>query len=492
MIIATFDVGTTALKAVLINHEKEILFQHSLPINTLFEDEHIEQDPNHWYDIFCLITQQIWQAGFLPRDISAIIMSGQMQDFIPVDKEGNALRKAILYSDVRAYNEATWINQQVDKQTLLTIIGNTLDGSLPIAKLRWYQLNEPQNYANTAAILISAKDYIINKLTRHFVSDYTSASTFGLMDIKQKKWSIELINKLLIKDSLLPQLLASHQQAGTVQIDAAQLSGFNVGTPVYAGCGDAGASTFASGINNTNEYSIYLGTTGWIATISDSILSQQGIFNLVAISNQNYINVIPFLNAGNVHQWITKILTNELTDQSYQQINQLLNDSLIGSNELLFLPYIIGERFPVVDNHIKGTFIGINQKTTRADMVRACLEGVAFSIRSGFDAICTQPPVKITIIGGGTMVSQWPQILADILNSEIIVLNDATYLPSIALASSVLIDKKITSSYDESITQLLCSSNITHYCPNTESVLILEPQYQRFKKIYPAMKDICK
>lgn len=490
MLIATFDIGTTAIKGVLVNHEKEIVFQRMLPIDTLYHEDYKEQNPCHWYQIFCLITQQMWQAGFLPKDISAIIMSGQMQDFIPVNAKGEAIRPAILYSDARATQEAIWINRQIDKDTFSNITGNAVDGSIPVSKWLWYRTHEAEHYANTANILVSAKDYIIAQLTQCFVTDYTSAATFGLMDITQKQWSNELLQKLAIDPARLPKLLACHQQAGVVQGNAIEASGFYMGTPVYAGSGDAGASTLASGITTTGEYSIYLGTTGWIATISNTVLIREGVFNLAAIPENTYINVVPFLNAGNVHQWITQLLQRDLTSENYQIINDLLDHSRPGSNGLLFLPYLMGERFPIMDTEAKGAFIGLTQQTSRADMVRACLEGIAFSIRMGLETICAQSPTKITLVGGGTNVPVWRQILADVLNREVIVLHDATYLPSIALVSSVLIDQQIETDYSHFIQLLLNSEGVTCYSPDTTAVSIMEQGYMRYQKIYPCIKGI--
>jgi xylulokinase len=490
--VAAFDLGTTAVKGVLISEERKAVFRHTLPLETLFSGDYKEQNPRDWYDAFCGISRTIFENGFSPKDIRGIIMSGQMQDLIPVDEKGNPLRNAILYSDGRAVEEAAYINSLIGEDSIRRITGNAMDASIPAAKLLWYKKHEESNYHKTVSVLGSSKDYVILRLCGKMTGDITSASTFGLMDIHEKRWDDSLLNALAIPPHILPELFSCGDQAGSVSKTGVEQTGFLQGTPVYAGSGDAGASTLSSGITRAGEYSIYLGTSGWIAAISKDILSRPGVFNLAAIPPDLYINVVPFLNAGGVHKWVSGLLWSaESGLDKYDYIDSLLENSAAGSGGLLFLPYLSGERFPVMDPKIRGAYIGIDNETTRSQMARACLEGVAFSIRQGLEAISQDGAKKISLTGGGAKTPVWRQILADVLNSPITQIEDSSeYLPSIALSGSVFINMGLAASHEEFAASLGDSKKTLGYDPSKHSAEYLDAQYRRYLKIYPAVKNL--
>jgi xylulokinase len=489
---AAFDLGTTAVKGVLVSDERKTVFQHTLPLETLFSGDHKEQDPRDWYRAFCGISRKIFESGFRPEQIRGIIMSGQMQDLIPVDGEGEPLRNAVLYSDGRAGEEAAFINRSIGEDTIRRITGNAMDASIPAAKILWYRKHEEDRYRKTAALLGSSKDYVILRLCGKAVADITAASTFGLMDIHAKRWDDSLLKSLAIPSGMLPELMSCGDRAGTVGKTGAEQTGFMQGTPVYAGSGDAGASTLSAGIINAGEYSIYLGTSGWIAAVSGDVLSRPGVFNLAAVPPDRYINVVPFLNAGGVHKWISGLLWSaESGVNRYDYIDSLLENGDSGSGGLIFLPYLSGERFPVMDPKIRGVFIGLDNETTRAGMVRACLEGVAFSIRQGLETISRDRARKISLAGGGAKTPAWRQILADVLRSPVILPDDSSeYLPSAALSGSVFIDQGLAGSWEEFTASLQDPRSILKYDPVESSSEYLEKQYRRYLKVYPAVKDL--
>jgi xylulokinase len=492
MYVAAFDLGTTAVKGVLVSDEKKAVFQYALPLETLFSGDYKEQNPRDWYRAFCGISRRIFESGFRPEQIRGIIMSGQMQDLIPLDNEGEPLRNAVLYSDGRAGEEAAYINSLIGEDEIRRITGNAMDASIPAAKLLWYRKHEEDRYRKTVTLLGSPKDYVIRRLCERAVADITAASTFGLMDIHAKSWDASLLQALGVPSGMLPELLSCGDRAGTVGRAGAEQTGFMRGTPVYAGSGDAGASTLSSGITRAGEYSIYLGTSGWIAAVSEDVLSRPGVFNLAAIRPDRYINVVPFLNAGGVHKWISGLLWSaESGANTYDQMDTLLETSAPGSGGLLFLPYLSGERFPVMDPKIKGAYIGIDNETGKAQMARACLEGVAFSIRQGLETISPEKARKIHLSGGGAKTPVWRQILADVLHSSVALPGESTeYLPSTALSGSVFIDQGLADSYDGFIAALLDTQNTLRYDPSAAAAEDLDAQYRRYLMLYPAVKDL--
>ena len=432
--IAAFDAGTTAVKGTLVNEAGEAVLSRSVELSTLCHDGFQEQAPQDWWEAFCAISRQFTEA-VPPEDIQGIIMSGQMQDLIPLDADLNPVCPAILYSDGRAEAQATALETRVGSDYFLHTTGNRCDGSLPLPKLMWLKENRPELYARTAHILISSKDYLIVRLTGVCAGDVTACATAGAMDIRRKRWDDRLLSAAGVDAKLFPTLYHPHQQVGAVLPEAAAACGYRAGTAVFAGIGDAGATTLASGIREPGQYNINLGTSGWVAAVSDDILlTEAGVFNLAAAAEGCYINVVPFLNAGNVHKWISGVLGHKDGAADYEAVSALLKNIVPGSHGVLFLPYLVGERFPVLDPEARGCFFGMTAETTAADMARACLEGVAFSLRQGLEQLPV-PPASISLIGGGGREAVWCQILADVLDHDITVLRDTEFRAAQALAA---------------------------------------------------------
>ena len=200
MLAATFDIGTTAVKAVVVNENGEAVFTGSSVIHTIETENFKEQDPDEWYEAFCGLSKELFEI--IPAaEIGAVIFSGQMQDVIPVGADGKALGNAILYSDGRADEQARAIIREAAKRNVVPlgdayiaeITGNHFDGSMPLAKILWLKENKPEIYEKTACFLISSKDYVITRLTGVFAGDMTACSTAGAMDLDRKEWSEELI-----------------------------------------------------------------------------------------------------------------------------------------------------------------------------------------------------------------------------------------------------------------------------------------------------------
>jgi xylulokinase len=227
---------------------------------------------------------------------------------------------------------------------------------------------------------------------------------------------------------------------------------------------------------------INLGTSGWIATISDT--TRDGVFNLAAIHRDRYINVIPILNAASVHKWISHLLF-EHDVHRYDTLHTLLGSDSDIQTSLLCLPYLVGERFPVADNSIRGSFIGLDGKTTQRDLALSALEGVAFSLRQGLEKLNVIPK-KISLIGGGAKEDVWNQIFANIFKTTITVFPDSEYLPSIALASCVLLNEGTILSYQEYINSLLIKYECTTFTPQEEMNEYYQEKYEKFKQIYPS------
>ena len=417
-------------------------------IHTIEVGNFKEQDPDEWYGAFCSLSKEMLEI--IPAaEIGAIIFSGQMQDVISVGAEGKALRNAILYSDGRADEQARVIIREAARRNVVPlgdayiaeITGNHFDGSMPLAKILWLKENEPDIYARTACFLISSKDYIIGRLTSVFAGDMTACSTAGAVDLDRKIWSEELIGAAGVDIKKFPKLFYSHECVGTVTETGATESGYPAGTKVYAGTGDAGATTLASGILAPGEYNINLGTSGWVAAVSNQRMeSEGGGFNLAAMQKDLLINVVPFLNGGNAHRLIAKILSRDPDGApDFGYISELLEKAEPGSHGLFFLPYVqvSGSRSWTAASG--GSFLGvISGDPRRRTWHRVSSRALAFSIRQGLE-LFDHPASKITLIGGGARERRWCQILSNVMGQKIFVYKDPDFFRPPAIASAVFL-----------------------------------------------------
>ena len=495
--VATFDVGTTAIKSALVDDEGNVLVQASsdpMPIN--IDGDCHEQDPRDWWHSFVAVSQALLSQaadaipGFRAEAVRGIIMSGQMQDVIALDAQGSPVRDAILYSDGRAEAETHEITGRIDARRFHEIVGNPCEGSLPLPKLMWIARHEPDTYAQIRHVLIDAKDYIVLSLTGEYIGDVTACSTAGALDIRSRLWCQEILKAAGVDAAIMPELHRPQDVIGSVSPDAAEATGFMQGTPVYAGIGDAGAATLASGVTRPGQYNIHLGTSGWVAAVSaEPIIDKAGVANLACDTPSGYINGVPFLNAGNVHRWAAQTFA----DGSYETMGTLLDTSPPGARGVLCLPYLVGERFPVMNPSVRGAFIGISPDTTTADMARAALEAVAFSIRQGLETF-TAPAEEITLIGGGVRQTQWCQIMADVLGRRVEAFRNADIMPAVALAGLVMApsttetQNQTTQESSKPLSDLLQSQrDAVTFDPNPAAIPVYQAAYQRFRQLYPAI-----
>lgn len=490
--IASFDIGTTQAKGVLVAQNGTVHYEIDVPITTIEQDGFVEQDPRQWLQAVKDIAAAWFRQGVKAEEIQVITLTGQMQDCILIDRAGEPLRPAILYSDNRATSQAEQIKERWGEQTIRLKTGNHMNGSLVLPKLKWLQEKEGELLRRTDSILISPKDYVIRHLTGKKVADPTTAATTGMMDIQQCKWIEAWLEELEIPTTLLPKIVRSDQLAGKVTAHAADMIGFAVDTPVICGIGDAGAATIGANVRELGEVYAYLGTSGWMATITDQVqLLPEGVFHLAFVEENKYIVAPPITNAGVVHQWVRSLLLHDLEkDQdAYQRLEEEMQSVEPSDNHLLFLPYLQGERFPVQDPTATGMFVGLKASTTYAEMSYAALEGVAMAMRQGLEQIApNQTFHQLSLIGGGSQSDTWNQIFADVLDLQVSVPAEAQFLPSKGVAA---LGAKYLGWYrklGEFITASTANERI--YQPNSSLQDHLNQKYKRYRRLYQAHQII--
>jgi xylulokinase len=495
--IATFDIGTTSTKGMLVARDGSIHGATTVSLDTIFgAGGEIEQDPEQWWNSIKAIAGEWWKGGFNPEAIAMIVLSGQMQDCIPIDPYGKPIRNAILYSDSRADAQARQITNIIGEAQIRFITGNHFDGTMPFPKILWMLEQEPENYQRTDCFLVNSKDYVIRQLTGRKVADPTTGATTGMMKLDSRSWMLDWINEFNINPNTLPEILAAGQTVAYINSQASKLTGFSTKTQVLCGIGDAGAATIGAGAVNVGEIYAYLGTTGWVAIPTRQVEPRgNGIFNLAHYPSDLLISIAPLMNAGNVHQWATSIFSGalQLDDKIalYSQFEELVRKAAPGAHGVIFLPYLKGERCPIQDPDARGCFIGLSETTTEGDMCRAVLEGVAMSIRQIMELLLgTQPVERLVLVGGGSKAEIWCQIIADVCKTEVVVPSNAEFLPSLGVASIAFASLNWVASYEKLAKEWVLEKSTITFSQNKGRTITYDQIYKKFVMLYPALKAV--
>lgn len=417
------DLGTTSLKVMILNGGGQVEGSVSEPVHTYTDGENHEQKPTEWWQSFGKACRTLESRG-IGLDVDGVVCTGQMEDFIPL-KNGIA-ETAVLYSDIRGSKGLTKRHLSSDAVTAFT--GNDWRATTPLMK--WLADEFPEQWDH---VLFGSKDYLIYRLTGASVCDPVNGTVTGMMNIHTRAWEEQLWQGSGITRNQLPRLLEPEEVAGYVLKEAASKTGIPAGTPVYCGLGDGGAVTLGASVHGDNDEGYaYTGTTGWTAVPADTLtLSEEGsVFHLAAPQQGRFIKIMPLINMGNVHQWAV----HTWCGGDFEAFEKLTAepDSMPGS--LLFIPYLNGERNPVIDEKARGSFIGIDGQVTHGHMARAVLEGLAFSLKQTFVQIGTTSST-LFLVGGGTKSRAFRQTVADVFQRSVQVSAEQELLASFGAAA---------------------------------------------------------
>jgi len=422
--VLAHDLGTSGNKATLYSEEGAQVASATVGYPTrYFNGTWAEQEPEQWWHAVCDSTRALLaQARVAPAEIAAVALSGQMMGCTPVDRGGRALRPSILYCDQRATREAADLLERIALRDFYAICGHRADASYPLAKLMWLRAHEPDVFRRTHKTLC-AKDYINFRLTGALATDFSDASGTNAFDLNRFAWSAELLALANIDGALFPDAVGSTTVIGEVTREAAEATGLAAGTPVAAGGGDGSAAGVGVGCVRPGTAYNCLGSSSWIAlTVEKPIVDAQ-------MRTMNWAHCVPgylhpsgtMQTAGSSFKWLAEQLCGAEAeaaraggDTAYARIDAAVAGVPPGANGLLFLPYMLGERTPWWSTDARGAFIGLSLASTRADMMRAVMEGVALNLGLIAEIFRAHVPVDaLTVIGGGARSAVWRQILAD-------------------------------------------------------------------------------
>ncbi|ANB58195.1 xylulokinase [Anoxybacillus sp. B7M1] len=415
------DLGTSAVKVLLIDRNGQVRGEWTEPY-PLYQPQsgYSEQNPEDWVEKTMVALRQVVQtANIDPRSVCGLSFSGQMHGLVLLNEKGEALRKAILWNDTRTANECREIEERVGVDRLLSITQNRALEGFTLPKILWVKKHEPQLYQQAYTFLLP-KDYVRFRLTGQMAMEYSDAAGTLLLDIRKKAWSREICELLDIDERLCPPLVESTSYVGTLLSDIAEQIGLSANVKVFAGGADNACGAIGAGILSEGTTMCSIGTSGVVLayeqTATKDFAGKVHYFNH-AKPNSYYIMGVT-LAAGYSFDWLKRTFMPEI---SFSEVIHQAAESPIGANGLLFTPYLVGERTPHADAHIRASFIGIDASHTKWDFARAVMEGIIFSLNESVEIIkrSGKKMKSIVSIGGGAKSHEWLQIQANIFHTPI-------------------------------------------------------------------------
>lgn len=467
------DIGTTSIKLSTMDHELNVVYDVQYMYEYLTpHKEWTEINPNTWYELVLKGLEEIVQ-NVDATSIIGIGITGQMHTTVFLDKHGSSVRPAIMWNDARTKKMIPNIKERLLESSKASHIAKIVSTGSPLANLLWVKENEPTKYKKIAKIL-SAKDYLVYKLTGVYSTDYCDSSTSSLYDVNHDNWSKEVQAIFDFNKEIFPEINYSSKIIGNINEVLCERFKLNKSLQVVAGTGDNVASAIAAGCFEEHQPLISLGTSGVVVVPNSQQHFKEVGKNVVAKIRKNDNS---FITQGTVQAgakvnswWMEKILYTS----NFEKEQDKISEKLLGKNEVLFFPHLSGEKTIYACPDLRGAFTGLSLETTREEMYLAVLEGLAFGIRQLFELMkSNEEPKYFTIVGGGAKSNLWIQVFANILKTPIRCLKKAQGAVKGAAALAVIGIEGCCNSSD---------SEIVIVNPSDVIAIEYEKKYQQYLK----------
>jgi len=442
--IIAHDLGTTGNKATLFSTDGKLISSSVRAYDThYFNGNWAEQNPEDWWEAVCETSAAM--AKLVPaEEIIAMSFSAHMMGCLPVDENGKPLRPHIMWCDMRSVKQTDHLASQISLRDFYGITGHRMSAAYSLEKMMWVKENEPEIYAKTACFL-QAKDYMVFRLTGKMMTDYSDASGTNAFDLNEFKWSQRLLDYAGIDIAKLPEAMPSTTVAGNLLPEAAKACGLTTATKVVIGAGDGATATVGAGSIKEGVTYACLGTSAWIgSTLKKPLITDDMILSNWAHAVPGMIAPLGTMQAaGASFSWLkNQICTGEAYEAEksgenvYDIINRKIAEAPVGSNGVMFLPYILGERAPRWNPDAKGCFVGLKMENQRGDMLRSVVEGIGYNLRVILDELTGAgvEPESIAVVGGLAKGEIQRKIFADIWNYPVSLLNFTEEAGSIGAA----------------------------------------------------------
>jgi len=497
--ILAHDLGTTGNKATLFDDEGSLVASTFSGYETAHpQPTWAEQNPEDWWRAVINATRELLsKSRIAPQDIAVIAFSGQMMGCLPVDERGKPLRPCIIWADQRAVAQAKRLDEQVSEERIYRITGHRISPTYSASKIAWVRDNETEVFKRAHKFL-HVKDYIAYCMTGAFVTDRSDASGMNLYSLEGGTWSDEILKAIDLDPLLLPEIHNSTDVIGELTKEAAEQLGLTAGTPVVIGGGDGASAAVGAGAVMEGPAYNYIGSSSWISFAAPRPIYDPGrrIFNWAHMVPNMFAPCGTMQAAGGSYQWLRRQVcwiegreADETGEDVYEIMNRRAAESIPGAHGLLFLPYLQGERSPHWNPKARGGFVGLQVTHTRADLIRATLEGISMNLRTILQSFLDANAHidEVILIGGGAKGALWRQILADVFGRPALrprLLDEATSLGA-AIAGGV----GVGLFHDFSIVKQ-CIEIVDRHVPNPEARAVYDQLYPIFLKSYNALVPV--
>ncbi len=482
------DISTTGAKALVINESGKVISVANTP-QLISQPKPLwsEQNPADWWDgIVNSIRQALAELGLAGEDIDAIGLTGQMHGLVLLDENGEVLRPSILWNDQRTQAQCDFMTAQIGQGRLIELTGNPAVTGFTAPKLLWVRDNEPEVYAKARQVLLP-KDYIRYKLTDTYATDLAGSAGTSLLNVAERAWSAEVLKALEIPVEWLPPVHEGTQVTSTISTAGAAATGLKAGTPVVGGGGDQAAGAIGMGCVTPNKIGVTVGTSGVVfAPLAHYAYEPEGrlhAFCHAVPGTWHFMGVM--LSAAGSLQWYKDCFAQDL---EYDELLAEAETVPAGSEGLLFLPYLSGERTPHPDPLARGAFIGMTSRHNRGHMTRAVLEGVAFGLKDSFtliDQVGLPAQFEVRISGGGARSPLWQGIIADVLAAPLVNIN-TTEGTAFGAAILAAVGAGV---FDDVAVACEAMIQTGEEVPVGDNQKIYADRYEIYQSLYPTLKD---
>lgn len=486
------DVGTGGTRALILDERGKLIASGTEEHQAFASPQAgwAEQDPGDWWRACTVaIRKTLKRASLDGSEIACVGFSGQMHGAVLLDRHGEVIRPALLWCDQRTEPQVRELAESIGTERFIHLTCNPPLTNFTLTKLLWVRENEPKNWRRVRHIMLP-KDYVRYRLTGERAIDMADASGTLMLDVALRQWSAEVLAKVGIEQKLLPSLYESQEICGHVSAAGAEATGLKAGTPVVAGAGDQAAGAVGMGIVAPGAVSATIGTSGVVFAATDNpALDPQGRLHTFCHAIPNRWHVMGVTQAAGLSlRWFRDQFGAGSDDgrDPYERLCDEASRVPAGSEGVLWVPYLMGERTPHCDPSARAALLGLAASHSRANVVRAILEGVAFSLKDTFTIFeqMDVPVLQIRLGGGGARSPLWRQIQADVYGHEVEIV-EAEEGAAHGAAILAGVGAGVWNSVDEACEQV--ARVASRVAPQEENVEILNEQYKKYRRIYPAL-----
>lgn len=485
------DLGTTGIKVVFMDTEGELIASDSLEYSISNpKPEQAEQNPSDWWKALKTITGSIIRGTpNLKSRIACVGIAGQMHTHVYLDKNNNILRNAITWMDQRSQDIVERVNSiQGNKDLIFEKTGNFLTTTYSAPNIMWIKQEEPQVYNKTEKILL-AKDYVKFKLTGEMSTDYSDAIGTLLFDTQKKNWTPELFDLFNLNITMMPEVGKSKEIMGEITSQAAEATGLPAGTPVINGSADHAATALGAGVVSPGDVAAILGTAGVVSVVSDVPVGdpEERIFCWNYCLEDKWVNLAPMQTAGASLNWFKKAFDPKDEDV-FKIYDKESSNISAGSEGLIFLPYLMGERAPIWDSDARGVFFGVRMDHTKYHFAKAVMEGVGFAFKQNIEVMESLDTnvEEMKFLGGGSKSEEWIEIMSKILGKKIYPVRGAE---TGGLGISILCGLGLgIYNSPEDAAEILTQKGREYYVSEIPEAYKIN--YEKFKKLYKNIRNL--